>query len=96
MIVKRGGNLCVQLFASGRIDEIEAFSTSQLTPLNGRLDGKAASELVYTVPVRSGFAEVERALNSVVAQFSGVSWYYGNVYDPEDGVTPLKWWEASD
>ena len=25
------------------------------------------------------------------AEFPGVEWFFGNVYD-EDGVTPLEWW----
>jgi hypothetical protein len=28
-----------------------------------------------------------------LARFPDSIWYYGNVYDPEDGVTPLNWWE---
>ncbi len=26
--------------------------------------------------------------------FVGVEWYYGNVYETHDGVTPMNWWKA--
>ena len=64
----------------------------QLEPLNGRLDGRSAQQLVFTVPASAGLAVVESAMTEVVRQFPKTEWYYGNVYDPVDGVTPLNWW----
>jgi hypothetical protein len=32
-----------------------------------------------------------RTLGEMMEQFPGSEWYYGNVYDPRDGVTPLNW-----
>jgi hypothetical protein len=65
-----------------------------LRPLGtgGRLDGRSPGKLVYTLPVSAGFASIEAELQSVVEKFSNVEWFYGNVYDPADGVTPLNWW----
>ncbi len=92
-IVERGGNLCVQIFRRQGVDEIEHFATEVTARCRGRLDGKSAKELVYTLPVTAGFAAVEQALNQIVERFPDVEWYYGNVYDPSDGVTPLNWWK---
>jgi hypothetical protein len=61
--------------------------------LGGTLDGRAPNLTVFTVPVTAGFAAVEAAFNRLVAQHPEVEWYFGNVYDPADGVTPLGWWE---
>jgi hypothetical protein len=92
-VVGRGGNLCVQLFRSQGVAEIEDFSTTAVAPMRGQLDGKSAGQLVYTIPVSTGFAAVEQALKRIVERFPDVEWYYGNVYDPSDGVTPLDWWK---
>jgi hypothetical protein len=29
---------------------------------------------------------------TVCPDYPNTIWYYGNVYDPEDGETPLEWW----
>jgi hypothetical protein len=46
-----------------------------------------------TIDVAAGFPALEARLNALVAQFPGCEWYYGNVHDPDDGVTPLNWWK---
>jgi hypothetical protein len=92
-IVTRGGNLCVQVFRSQGVDKIEEFATQAMAHIGGHLDGKTARELVYTVPVSVGFVAVEEALNRIIERFPDTKWYYGNVYDPSDGVTPLNWWK---
>ena len=93
-VVQRGQNLCIQIFKG------EPFSKSQrdqfarrMQEIQGRLDAESANELVFTVPVRLGFAAVESLLNSLVSDCQDCRWYFGNVYDPTDGVTPLSWWE---
>jgi hypothetical protein len=99
-IVARGGNLSVQILRSQGVDEIEEFATEAMARVGGRLDGvggriggKRARELVFTIPVLAGFAPIEQALNHIIERFPDAEWYYGNVYDPSDGVTPLNWWK---
>ena len=91
-IVTRGQNVAIQVFAREGLDELEQRLTSSLSKLGGWLDGRAALQLVYTVPVSAGFPAIEQALRQTVAQYKGAEWYYGNVYDNDDGVTPLNWW----
>ena len=91
-LLQRGGNLAIQMFSMQPLDRIEPFVSSRLEEIGGRLDGQNPKELVYTVPVKVGFRDIERILNQVAAEFSSIKWYYGNVYDPVDGVTPLNWW----
>lgn len=91
-VLKRGGNLCVQIFDDSGVSRIQSRVTGELATIGGRLDGVAGKELVYTVHVDVGFPTIERVLNRIVATFPTAEWVYGNVYDPRDGVTPLNWW----
>ena len=91
-VVERGGNLCIQIYTKGEGAQIEPIVRERLEPLNGRLDGRSEQQLVFTVPASAGLAVVESAMTEVVRQFPKAEWYYGNVYDPVDGVTPLNWW----
>lgn len=92
-VVSRGRNLCVQVFApASSVDRLENALTGRLKVLGGRLDGRGAQLLVYTVPVSVGFPAVEEVFRECVGGCDGAEWYYGNVYDPDDGVTPLGWW----
>lgn len=92
-VVARGGNVCVQLFRGSGVAEVEELATRRLSSVGGWLDGRSAKQLVYTVPASAGFGPLEQALGQVVARFPDVEWFYGNVYDPKDGVTPLDWWK---
>jgi Domain of unknown function (DUF4265) len=88
-VIERGGNLAVQVY--GPADLVNEL-TSAILQLGGRLDGQSRGLTVYTVPVSRGFGELEKVLNVAVARSPELEWYYGNVYDPVDGVTPLNWW----
>jgi hypothetical protein len=94
-VVERGRNLSIQIFGRGDMNPVERLATERLSVLGGRLDGQSQRELVYTVPIVAGFPAVEAILNELVARFPAVDWYFGNVYDPSDGVTPLNWWMDS-
>jgi hypothetical protein len=59
----------------------------------GWLDGSADKLLVYTIPWRSGFVAIEGVIGTLQSRFPSMEWYYGNVYDSKDGITPLNWWE---
>jgi hypothetical protein len=89
-IVERGGNLAVQVYGDhDLVDEV----TKDVWELGGSLDGRADNLTVYTIPVSAGFLQVERVFKDLVARHPDVEWYFGNVYDTEDGVTPLNWWQ---
>jgi hypothetical protein len=96
VVLERGGNLCIQVYhPPGDATDLERALTERLQPLGGRLDGRSRWQVVYTVPVAVGFKAVEAVLNATVAEFSGAEWYYANVYDNDDGITPLNWWVPS-
>ncbi len=56
------------------------------------MDGVHPHVLVVTVSVRVGFPAVQAVCNAFVNAHKDVNWYYANVYDPADGITPLNWW----
>jgi hypothetical protein len=89
-VTSRGGNQAVQVYGDHSlvVEVVPAVWT-----LGGALDGRAPAATVFTIPVTAGFENVERVFNELVARHPAVEWYYGNVYDPQDGVTPLLWWE---
>lgn len=93
-VLRRAGNVCVQLFSSDPdlLQQCERHLTPLLRALGGWLDGRAEKELVFTIPAEVGFRPIEQALGGASQLFKGIEWYYGNVYDPVDGVTPLNWW----
>jgi Domain of unknown function (DUF4265) len=92
-VVARGGQLAVQLLATKPFDDAAVHAlTAQLAALGGYLDGGHLTLRIFTVPVSAGFAAVEVVMDAFVARHCGTEWYFGNVYDPVDGVTPLGWW----
>lgn len=92
-LLSRGQNLCIQVFLPREpVAEIETLITRVVHNLAGSHDGQTEQQLVFSVPIETGFAAVEQVLNGYVADNPGCEWYYGNVYDKEDGVTPLNWW----
>jgi hypothetical protein len=92
-VIRRGGNLCIQIFSEQPVAPFRAELTERVSRLGGSLDGAIERGLVFTVPVSAGFPAVEAVFKEWVAQHPGWEWYFGNVYDPRDGVTPLGWWE---
>ena len=94
-MIARGGNFCVQIYRGQSDDGLEELANRMLAPIQGRLDGKSPQQLVYTIPVAAGFPEVERILGQILEKFPGAEWFFGNVYDPTDGVTPLNWWKPT-
>jgi hypothetical protein len=95
-VTERGGNLCVQVYVHTPVDEVERVAMELLKPLNVRLDGKTAAELVFTIPLVAGnFVPVEAALARLVERCPSIEWFYNNVYDDLDGITPLDWWKPT-
>lgn len=89
---RRSGNLCIRIFRKRGIDEVDEFLTPRLEKLGGARDLVSDRGIVYSVHVSLGFKTIEEHLDAACAACPDTVWYYGNVYDPEDGVTPLQWW----
>lgn len=96
-LLKRGANVCLQVFVG--TDKVEDFRRT-LIPLarqiGGRLDGDAGftrlANLVFTFPIAAGFPAIESLMAKAKEMSPNCEWFYGNIYDPKDGVTPLNWW----
>lgn len=93
-LIQRSGNLCLRILSKSNIDDVLQVLTPQIELLDGILDVETPRLLVYSIHVSIGFQSIEAVLNRISEQFPGTLWYYGNVYDPADGVTPLDWWQA--
>lgn len=93
---KRSGNLSVRVMRKDGIEAVAHELVPQLEKLGGKLDMETEHALVFSIHFSIGFVPVERLLNEAREQYSGTVWYYGNVYDPSDGVTPLRWWQDFD
>jgi hypothetical protein len=92
VVVRRGGNFCVQVFALDGLARVEVDATEALTPLGGWLDGSAAKERVFTVPAAATMERITSAMDGVQSRHPKMEWYYGNAF-ADDGVTPLNWWK---
>lgn len=92
-IVQHSGNLSVRVFSRGDIGPLAETLNSGLEKLGGELDLDTPRMLVYSIHVSCGFSTIEEILNRAVAQHPESQWMYGNVYDPQDGQTPLNWWQ---
>jgi len=91
-LMKRSGNLAIRVYCRGDISDIASDLTPKLEKLGGEQDIETPRMLVYSIHVSCGFKAIEALLNDVVDD--DVMWVYGNVYNPEDGTTPLNWWQA--
>jgi len=92
-VLSRAGNLAVQVFSREPVATLRDELVRRVTGLAGRLDGAIEHGLVFTLPLpAAGFAAIDAVFNRWIAEHAGWEWYYGNVYSPADGVTPLNWW----
>lgn len=92
-IIQHSGNISVRVFSRGDIAALSEKLTPELELLGGELDLETPRMLVYSVHVSLGFSAIETILNRAVEADGNSMWMYGNVYDPNDGVTPLNWWQ---
>nr|HEX4318788.1 DUF4265 domain-containing protein [Kofleriaceae bacterium] len=93
-VVKRAGNVCVQLFVTDNADRIRATVEAGVVRLGGWLDGAATRELVFTFPLAVGLAAIEQFFDQLSTDDAECEWIFGNVY-AEDGITPLSWWKPA-
>lgn len=91
-LLQRSGNLCIRVFCAHQLEKLEEQLTPKLEKLDGILDRQTDRALVYSIHYSIGFQTIEAVLNGVCEAYPDTVWYYGNVYDPEDGTTPLQWW----
>jgi hypothetical protein len=98
-VVRRSGNICVQLFLKSCGPQDRAGITDIIRAIGGWLDGGkdlkgpgSGCLLIFTIPVSAGFEAIEQAMLRITESFDVDKWMYGNVYDPADGRTPLNWW----
>ena len=91
-ITKHSGNLCIRVIARESLSLLAQDLTPLIEQLGGSLDFETPRMLVFSIHVSCGFKEIEAILNDNIDEDSGSIWFYSNVYDPLDGVTPLNWW----
>ncbi|WP_322041215.1 DUF4265 domain-containing protein [Burkholderia diffusa] len=96
-IVRRGGNICVQIYAESDLssEEREQIDSAFHLALPGSVDGETDKNVCFSIPVSAGFSAIERFFNELSNRLGNISWYYGNVYG-DDGITPLNWWISSE
>jgi hypothetical protein len=88
-LVSHGGNIAVHIYGDPAVARsIEP----KITGIGGWWDGGVKNLTIYTFPADAKFSKIEPILNELASGASHVEWYYGNVYDLADGVTPLNWW----
>ncbi len=92
-IERRSGNLSVRVFRRQGIKAVADFLNPAMEKLGGSTDLQTDSALTYSIHFSIGFTQIEDLLNSCCERFIDTVWYYGNVYDPKDGCTPLLWWQ---
>ncbi len=91
-LLMHSGNLCIRVFARAGMDRLRNEIVSAIEKLGGELDFGNERMLIFSIHVSCGFKQIEEILNKYVGERSQSAWFYGNVYDPEDGSTPLNWW----
>jgi len=92
-LLQRSGNLCIRVFRKQQLQQLAEDLTPKIEKLDGVLDRQTDRALVYSIHYSIGFQTIEDLLNQVCGDYPETVWYYGNVYDPEDGTTPIGWWQ---
>ena len=92
-VEQRSGNIAVRVFARQGLELLEQKLTPEVEKLGGTLDIATPRGLSYSLHVNIGFSAIENLFDGIMAEYLESVWYYGNVYDPVDGITPLNWWD---
>ena len=95
VVLKRGGNFCIQVYA----DEVSQADVQQLEndvseQLGGTLDGQYQGNLTFSVPGHHGIDHVNAPFDAF-RERTGIEWYFANIYanlDDDDDETLLGWW----
>lgn len=92
---RRSGNLCIRVYSRDDIQPLNDSISPEMELMGGTLDIQTPRMLVYSIHVSCGFEAIEALLNKAIGDKTTNNtsqWLYGNVYDPNDGATPLNWW----
>ncbi len=93
-VLRRGGNICVQIFFLGDKQKTIRQFNDRFKPLAGWLDGGTDSGsshcIIYTIPKAAGFSAIKKVFVDLAPWVELDIWMYGNVYT-DDG-SPLNWW----
>jgi len=93
-LLKRSGNLSIRVLRKDNLDLLAQALTPEIELLDGSLDlqtpAPAGVQLSMSPSAFRRWKFCWMALSDSSPDRSG---YYGNVYDPTDGVTPLDWWQ---
>lgn len=95
VVKERSGFISIQVFLTSCSIEQQASMQERFKQIKGWLDGglnrKSGTLLIFNVPVTAGFGAIEKVIEEIQHEFPVESWMYGNVYGL-DGITPLNWW----
>jgi Domain of unknown function (DUF4265) len=93
-VIKHSGNLTVWIFAPNQeaVAQLVQQLMTKLQTLKGVLEGTPGEMLIVTIPLAAGWTNIRDVLDSLVETVSGSTWMYANVYEIQDGDTPLNWW----
>ena len=95
-VLKRAGNVCVQVFFEGdkqaAIEELGMRFAALKGWLDGGSDSPAGHLLIYTIPKAASFSAIEKVFAELPASIRLDTWMYGNIY-ADDG-SPLNWWQG--
>ena len=95
-LLQRSGNLSLRVFRKQQIEELAEWLSPAVEKMGGTLDTQTERALVFSIHFSIGFSSIEALFNKACTDYPQTVWYYGNVYDPTDGTTPLLWWQDFD
>ncbi|HEY3330083.1 MAG TPA: DUF4265 domain-containing protein [Capsulimonadaceae bacterium] len=98
-VIRRSGNITVQAIVKAPTNghaSLERDISKRFAAIGGWIDGAKSGIdtrlLVFTVPVVVGFRVIDILLAEVKSDYHCLKCTYSNVFDTNDGVTPLNWW----
>ncbi|PWY37818.1 DUF4265 domain-containing protein [Pseudomonas sp. RW409] len=95
VVLKRGGNFCIQIYADAiPQEEIAWLENAVACELGGTLDGVFEGNLSLAVPARNGMEKINDLFNRFRDR-TATQWYYSNIYknlDDDEDETLLYWW----
>ncbi|NHZ44510.1 DUF4265 domain-containing protein [Massilia aquatica] len=95
VVVRRGGNFCIQIYADDiSYDDIDALDRALSTQLHGSVDGRFGGSIAISIPASAGMDKVAELLDPFTAR-TGHPWYFCNIYKNVENLedeTLLDWW----
>lgn len=90
-VIEYGGNVSVKISDSSSIIDKLTEIDIILSKVGARRDGNLERVAVWTIPVDSGFKNIESAIEDACTLLQEPIWWYGNVYDSDNN--PINWWQ---